>query len=129
MRRRSGGMMAGMNTIDVYGIPNCDTVRKARSWLEERGIAHVFHDFKKEGVPAALLPHWLRVVGRDALINRRGPTWRKLDAAVQASITDDASAVPVLCAHSSVIKRPLVVWGDGAVTVGFTPQDFAQRLA
>jgi len=126
-------MMARMNThttphaLALYGIPNCDSVRKARQWLDERHVAYVFHDFKKEGVPADLLPGWLQTVGRDTLINRKGPTWRKLDAAVQASVTSDAAAAAVVQAHSSVIKRPLVVWCDGGVTVGFSPEAFAAR--
>ena len=114
-------------TIALYGIPNCDSVKKARQWLDAQRMAYVFHDFKKEGVPADRLPGWLQAVGRDTLINRKGPTWRKLDAAVQASVTTDAAAAAVALAHSSVIKRPLVVWADGRVTVGFSPEAFAAR--
>jgi arsenate reductase len=121
-------MMRPMKTIHLYGIPNCDTVKKARTWLNDHGVEAVFHDFKKEGVPQDLLPTWLAAVGRDKLINRAGPTWRKLDEAVKASVVDDASAVAVMVAHSSTIKRPVVVWADGVVTVGFKPEMFAQRL-
>ena len=121
-------MMAPMKTIHLYGIPNCDTVKKARVWLADQTVETVFHDFKKEGVPANLLPGWLQTVGRDKLINRAGPTWRKLDAALQASVVDDASAIAVMTSHSSVIKRPVVVWADGTVTVGFKPEAFAERL-
>ena len=119
-----------MNTapFTVYGIPNCDSVKKARTWLTDQGADYLFHDFKKEGVPADLLAGWIAAVGRDRLLNRKGPTWRKLDATVQASVTDDASAATVALAHSSVIKRPLVVWPDDQVTVGFNPEDFAARL-
>ena len=122
-------MIAPMKTIALYGIPNCDTVKKARDWLTGHGIDYVFHDFKKEGVPAQQLPDWLRTVGRDTLINKKGPTWRKLDPALQQSVADDAGAIAVLTAHSSVIKRPLVVWADGEVTVGFSPAAFAARVA
>jgi hypothetical protein len=114
--------------ITLYGIPNCDTVKKARDWLTAQGIEYAFHDFKKQGVPAALLPQWLKSVGKDTLINRKGPTWRKLDAAIQASVVDDASAAKVMQDNSSVITRPVVVWADGVVTVGFKPEDFAKRL-
>lgn len=114
--------------ITLYGIPNCDTVKKARDWLTAQGIEYAFHDFKKRGVPAAFLPQWLKTIGKDTLINRKGPTWRKLDAAVQASVVDDASAAKVMQDNSSVIKRPVVVWADGVVTVGFKPEDFAKRL-
>jgi Spx/MgsR family transcriptional regulator len=114
--------------ITLYGIPNCDTVKKARTWLAAQGEAYAFHDFKKQGVPLDLLPHWIDAVGLDKLINRKGPTWRKLDAALQASVVDAASASAVILAHSSVIKRPLVVWADGSVTVGFGEEVFAQRI-
>jgi arsenate reductase (glutaredoxin) len=114
--------------ITLYGIPNCDTVKKARVWLAEHGVDYTFHDFKKQGVPADLLPGWLAQAGLDTLINRRGPTWRKLEPAVQASVVDTASAMAVMQAHSSVIKRPVVVWADGQVSVGFSPEAFAARL-
>jgi arsenate reductase (glutaredoxin) len=113
--------------ITLYGIPNCDTVKKARVWLTEHGVDYTFHDFKKQGVPTELLPSWLAQVGMDTLINRKGPTWRKLEPAVQASVVDTASAIAVMQANSSVIKRPVVVWTDGAVTVGFSEEKFAQH--
>ena len=115
--------------INLYGIPHCDTVKKARAWLTEHGVDYQFHDFKKQGVPTELLPGWIQSVGLDKLINRRGPTWRKLDAAIQASAVDAASATAVMLAHSSVIKRPVVVWTDGAVSVGFDPILFSQILS
>jgi len=101
--------------ITVYGIPNCDTVKKSRTWLTEQGVDFAFHDFKKQGVPTDLLPGWIQAVGLDKLLNRKGPTWRKLDAALQASVVDSASATAVILANASVIKRPLVVWADGSV--------------
>lgn len=115
--------------IDVYGIPNCDTVKKARTWLADHHIAYTFHDFKKEGVPLNLLPQWLGKLGHETLINRKGPTWRKLDEAVRTGVVDDATATAVILSNSSVIKRPLVVWGDGTVTVGFSDENFAARVA
>jgi Spx/MgsR family transcriptional regulator len=114
--------------VTLYGIPNCDTVKKARAWLSAQGVDYRFHDFKKQGVPTELLPHWIKSVGLDKLINRKGPTWRKLDASVQASVVDAASATTVMLAHSSVIKRPVVVWEDGSVTVGFDPERFTLLL-
>lgn len=113
----------------LFGIPNCDTVKNARVWLTEQGVDYTFVDFKKQGVPSALLPGWIAAVGLEALINRRGPTWRKLDPDVQASVVDAPSAITVMQEHSSVIKRPVVVWGDGVVTVGFDAERFAERLA
>ena len=115
--------------ITVYGIAHCDTVKKARAWLQEHQVAYEWHDFKKQGVPADRLDAWLQQLGRDALINRRGTTWRRLDAAVQARITDDASAKALMLAQHSVIKRPLVDWGQGKLTLGFDPQQWQQLLA
>ncbi len=112
--------------IKVYGIPNCDTVKKARAWLTEQGVAHEFHDFKKQGVPEDRLDAWQAAVGWDKLLNRRGPTWRKLAPEVQAGVVDAAAARLVMIAHSSVIKRPVVEWGD-AITVGFDAADWAGR--
>ena len=121
-------MMAAMKTIQLYGIPNCDTVKRARDWLTAQGLDYTFHDFKKQGVPADLLPGWLEAIGRDTLINRKGPTWRNLGPDIHATVVDDASAIAVMRAHSSVIKRPVVAWTDGTVTVGFKPELFAERL-
>ncbi len=106
----------------VYGIPNCDTVKKARTWLAEHGWTAAFHDFKKQGVPAAELDLWLDQLGWETVLNRKGTTWRKLDAPVQASVTDKPSAKLVMLAHASTIKRPVIVWPSGKVTVGFDPE-------
>jgi arsenate reductase len=106
-------------SIDVYGIPNCGSVKKIRVWLGNQGQAYTFHDFKKEGVDPAALDHWLTQVGWETLVNRKGTTWRQLDAAVQAQVTDNASARALMLAHPSVIKRPVLVAGSRrAVTVG-----------
>jgi Spx/MgsR family transcriptional regulator len=104
--------------ITLYGIPNCDTVKKARAWLDARGVAYAFHDFRKQGVPEDRLAAWSRAVGWERLVNRQGTTWRKLDAAEQASVKDDASARGLMVRQPSVIKRPVVEW-PGTVTVGF----------
>lgn len=115
--------------ITLYGIPNCDTVKKARAWLTDQGIDYRFHDFKKQGVPADLLPGWLAAVGWPTLVNRKGMSWRKLDADQQAAVVDDASASALMLANPSVIKRPVVVWDTGKVTVGFDAALFAERAA
>lgn len=112
-------------TTTVYGIPNCSTVKKARTWLEERGIAYTFHDFKKQGVPDAALKAWIKSQGWEKLVNRAGTTWKKLDPATQAGIVDAASASAVMQAQASVIKRPVVQWPDGRITVGFNEENFA----
>ena len=108
----------------LYGIPNCDTVKKARAWLTEHGVTHAFHDFKKQGVPETALDHWLAALGWEALVNRKGTTWRKLDTSVQAGVTDSASAKAVMLAHASCIKRPVIVWPSGQITVGFKPEQW-----
>ena len=126
-------MMGPMNkkpitpSIMLYGIPNCDTVKKARDWLTAHGVAHAFHDFKKQGVPLPKIDQWIAATGWEKLLNRRGPTWRKLDDATQTSVVDAASAVAVMVANSSVIKRPVVQWLGGQVTVGFDGEAW-QRL-
>ena len=114
--------------ITLYGIPNCDTVKKARTWLTERGVDYVFHDFKKQGVPLTALDAWLEASGWETLLNRKGTSWRLLDEATKTSVVDAASARAVMLVQSSVIKRPVVVWADGVVTVGFKPDVFASRL-
>ena len=103
----------------VYGIANCDTVKRARAWLEEHGRGHTFHDFKKAGVPEKRLDAWLKASGWETLLNRKGTTWRQLDAAAQARITDAKSARALMLEQPSVIKRPVVEWDDGRITVGF----------
>ena len=113
----------------VYGIPNCDTVKKARAWLAAQGVAHTFHDFKKQGVPTGKLPVWASAVGWDKLLNRQGTTWRKLDAAAQASAAKPAGAAALMLANASVIKRPVVEWPAGLVTVGFDATQWAEIVA
>lgn len=120
--------------VTLYGIPNCDTVKKARAWLAERGVEVVFHDFKKQGVPPEHLRRWTNAVGWEKLLNRQGTTWRKLDATAQAAVHDEASAAALLTAQPSAIRRPVVEWrqvagaADGEVTVGFAPDDWARRV-
>ena len=112
----------------LYGIPNCDTVKKARVWLADHGVDYRFHDFKKEGVPEAALDRWRAAVGDDRLLNRRGTTWRGLDPAAQAAADTEAGARSLLLSHASAIKRPVVEWPDGRVTVGFDAQDWQARI-
>ena len=113
--------------ITLYGIPNCDTVKKARAWLGERGLAHHFHDFKKAGVPEDRLDAWLQALGWEKLLNRKGTSWRQLDEAVRTGVVDMSGARHVMLAASSTIKRPVVEWADGAISVGFDPADWARR--
>ena len=115
-------------SVMLYGIPNCDTVKKARDWLTAHGVTHEFHDFKKQGVPQPQINHWITAAGWEKLLNRRGPTWRKLDEATQASLVDAASAVAVMVANSSVIKRPVVQWPGGQITVGFDAEAWLRLI-
>jgi arsenate reductase len=109
--------------ITVYGIPNCDTVKKARAWLVQHGAAHRFHDFRKEGLPEQHLDRWISELGWEKLVNRNGTTWRKLDPAVQAGVKDAASAKKVMLENVSVIRRPVVEWTE-KITAGFDSELF-----
>lgn len=112
--------------ITVYGIANCDTVKKARTWLTDQGLTHTFHDFKKSGVPADRLTQWADALGWERLLNRQGTTWRKLDAATQARARDSAGAQALMAEQPSLIKRPVVEWPDG-VSLGFQAEDWQAR--
>jgi arsenate reductase len=111
-------------SITVYGIPNCDTVKKARAWLAENGVDHVFRDFRKEGLGPAQVDRWIAELGWEKLVNRKGTTWRKLDPVIQGSVTDATSARKLMLENVSVIKRPVVEWGR-KFTVGFDPAQWA----
>ena len=113
--------------IVLYGIPNCDTVKKARAWFTDQGLDYRFHDFKKQGVPAQKLALWAEAAGWEALLNRKGTTWRKLDASAQAAVHDAASARQLMMAQPSAIKRPVVEWGTD-ITVGFDAAAWAGRI-
>ena len=112
----------------LYGIPNCDTVKRARDWLTSQGVAYEFHDFKKQGVPAGHLAAWVQAAGWERVLNRKGTTWRKLPEAQQAAVVDGASAQALMREQASVIKRPVVEWDDGRITVGFDPADWEARV-
>lgn len=117
--------------ITLYGIPNCDTVKKARTWLDSRGLPHQFHDFKKAGVPADRLPGWIDALGWETVINRKGTTWRALDESTRAGVTDAGSACALALSNASLIKRPVVEWDSvhgGGVTVGFDAAAWAERV-
>ena len=113
-------------TVEFYGIPNCDTVKKARKWLDSQGMDYAFHDYKKEGADRAKLAVWANAVGWEALLNRRGTTFRKLGDADKADI-DQAKAIRLMVEHPSMIKRPVVEF-DGGVLVGFKEDDWLQAL-
>lgn len=113
----------------LYGIPNCDTVKKARAWLTARGCEHAFHDFKRAGLPETLLDGWIAALGTPALVNRRGTTWRRLGEAERSAADDPPRARALLLAQPSLVRRPVVRWPDGGHSVGFDPAAFAAALA
>lgn len=107
--------------ITVYGIPNCDKVRKTRKWLREQAVTHEFHDFRREGVDAALLREWINQLGCEALLNRRGTTWRQLNDAERQQADSDEGAIQLMQSNPSLIRRP-VVERRGRIVCGFDPQ-------
>ena len=115
--------------IKLYGIPNCNTVKKARTWLDEHGVAYEFHDFKKQGIDAATLEHWLTQTSWENLVNRAGMTWRGLDDNAKAAVKDNASAIALMQEKTSVIKRP-VLENDGRIlALGFVEATYLSVLA
>lgn len=110
-----------MTTI-LYGIPNCDTVKKARKWLEANAIDYRFHDFRKDGIDTALIKEWLKTQPLDILLNKRGTTWRQLPDDVKAGV-DDTKAVQLMAEQPAMIKRPVLVQGKHT-HVGFKEKDY-----
>jgi len=113
--------------MKVYGIPNCSTVKKARAWLDAHSVAHEFVDFKRSPPAPAALVAWVDALGWEALLNRRGTTWRQLPPAEQARVVDAASAVTLMLTHPSAIKRPVVESGK-EVLVGFDEAVWTERF-
>ncbi len=113
-------------TFTLYGIPNCDTVKKARTWLDAKGIGYTFHDYKKQGADAAKLERWVADAGWEKLLNRAGTTFRKLPEADKADL-DAVKAVGVMVAYPSCIKRP-VVEHPGGLLVGFKEAEWQASL-
>jgi arsenate reductase (glutaredoxin) len=108
--------------ITIYGIPNCDTIKKTRKWLKENDIDYQFHDYKKQGVPEKNLKTWVKQLGWEALLNKRGTTWRKLDDDVKESI-DQKSAIQIMLDNPSIIKRP-VLDIDDTYCAGFNEENY-----
>lgn len=115
-----------MTDLTLHGIRNCDTMKKARAWLDGHGVAYLFHDYKTAGIERATLAAWAQEVGWERLLNRAGTTFRKLPEAQREGLTE-AKALDLMVAQPSMIKRP-VLTGAGPLLVGFKPEDYARRL-
>jgi arsenate reductase len=113
--------------IAIYGIRNCDTMKKARAWLDGQGIAYTFHDYKVAGIDRARLNGWAGKVGWEALLNRAGTTFRKLPEAERNGVTEK-KAIALMLAQPSMIKRPVLELAGGQLLVGFRSADYAKRL-
>ena len=113
-------------TVTIFGIKACDTMKKARDWLDRRGVAYAFHDYKTLGVERGRLEAWARAVGWETLLNRSGTTFRKLPDADKQGL-DEARAIALMLAQPSMIKRPVLDTGDGLV-VGFRPETYAAEF-
>ncbi|MGA0530934.1 ArsC family reductase [Hansschlegelia sp. KR7-227] len=114
-------------TVTIYGIRNCDTMKKARAWLEARGVAYRFHDYRADGVDPSKLEEWERAVGWETLLNRAGTTFRTLPDADKVGL-DAAKALALMLAQPSMIKRP-VLEAEGKLLVGFKPEIYAAAFA
>ena len=115
-------------SITIYGIKNCDTMKKARAWLDKRGVAYAFHDYKTAGIERERLDLWCKTVGWEVLLNRSGTTFRKLPDQDKNGL-DAKKAVALMLAQPSMIKRPVLDLGGGKLIVGFTPELYREKLA
>jgi arsenate reductase (glutaredoxin) len=114
--------------ITIYGIKNCDTMKKARAWLDQHGVAYAFHDYKTQGIARELLERWEKKVGWETLLNRAGTTFRKLPDKDKTGINTD-KALRLMLAQPSMIKRPVLELGGGKLLVGFSPELYSQSIA
>lgn len=110
----------------LYGIRNCDTIKKAKCWLEDHNVDYDFHDYKKAGIDKETLQAWCKEFGFESLLNKRGTTWRKLDDTLKDNV-DEASAIDIMCEHTSVIKRPLLISGSTRI-LGFDKNAYQSLL-
>jgi arsenate reductase len=115
--------------LTVYGIPNCNTVKKARIWLDENGIAYTFHDYKKKGISGEKLKSWAEIFPWEKLVNRAGTTWKALPEEEKAAVDSLEAAVALMIDKTSIIKRPLIEDDSGkAILLGFTELDYQKQL-
>ena len=113
--------------LDVYGIKNCNTVKKALDWLNDHNIQYTFHDYKKEPAQDSKLSEWQTLVSWESLVNKKGTTWKKLSPEQQASVVDEQSARAVLLQNNSMIKRPIIEL-ENEIILGFDEEKYEQKL-
>jgi len=111
----------------MYGIPNCDTIKKARRWLDANDVTYQFHNYKKDSIPPEILRQWIEQLGWEVLLNKRGTTWRKLPDELKSDINND-KAIALMCEHTSMIKRPVLVCGNH-IEAGFSEQRYQALFA
>lgn len=115
-----------MNTIIVYGIPNCDTIKKTLDWYKKKNIPVEFHDYKKQGIKTEKLSHWCNEVGWEVLLNKKSTTWRSLSPADQQLVTNQSVAIKLMIEFPSIIKRPVIELND-KIMVGFNEKYFTKQ--
>ncbi len=108
----------------LYGIPNCNTVKKAMDWLKKNEIEFEFHNYKKSAITEEKLKDWIRQIGWEKLVNKRGTTWKGLDEALQLSVTNEHSAIKLMTEKTSVIKRPLIETNDKVAVLGYDEKEY-----
>lgn len=117
-----------MSDIIVYGIKNCDTVKKSLSWLTAHKMMFEFHDYKTQNITESKLKAWSAQVGWEVLLNKKGTTWRKLDEKTQASVTNEKAAIAVMLENTSIIKRPVIEKGNKILAVGFDEEVYKKQM-
>jgi Spx/MgsR family transcriptional regulator len=120
--------MSKQMSIQVFGITNCQSVKKARDWLKDKGVEYEFHDFKKAGIDELHLKKWITELGLDVILNKKGMTWRQLSKEDQDAIVDEKTAIQAMILHTSLIKRPIIEFGKRGICVGVNPEAWSSVI-
>jgi Spx/MgsR family transcriptional regulator len=120
--------MSSKHKIKVYGIPNCQSVKKARTWIEAQGLEYEFHDFKKQGVPLGALKQWVKTLGWEVVLNKKGTTWRQLPDNERSEVLDAPSAIQAMSLHPSLIKRPVIEVEPQHLVIGVNPEEWTNVM-
>ncbi|MCX8956736.1 ArsC family reductase [Erwinia psidii] len=118
-----------LNNFEIYGIKNCDTIKKARKYLDSHDVAYRFHDYRTDGLDASLLQGFIDQLGWEALLNTRGTTWRKLNEEVRGRVNNAATAAELMLEYPAIIKRPLLCSSDGSMLAGFNESTYQSFIA